>query len=178
MFCIRLHLTEPENKKHRPQLHPFLWPSSTQLNSCPTTWYSTWDMSPSVPCPVSRCNTISDIKDKENWSCPTTSSGHHQEEESPLIHFLNVICISYEDQEFPCWVSAKNRSKASSPVSRSAESSPSQPKTEGPRQKLMLWSSAEQMDGDTLEQIIWWDSAISNTGGLWGIFQPYCSMNL
>ena len=34
------------------------------------------------------------------------------------------------------------RTKAGSPVSHSAESSPSPPRTEGPRQKLMLWSSA------------------------------------
>lgn len=77
---------------------PSLWPSSTQPNPNSAS-PGTWDTFPSVPCPVSKHCTISDVKDKGNWSSPSTSPEHHREEESSLIRFLYAIYVGCEYQE-------------------------------------------------------------------------------
>lgn len=71
----------------------------TQPKFCLPRWYSTWDTFPSILCPVSKHCTISDIKDKDNWSSPSTSPEHHREEESSLIHFLYATYVGCEYQE-------------------------------------------------------------------------------
>lgn len=138
---------QPENKKHRPQLQPFKWPSSTQLNFCPTRWYSTWDTFPSVPCLHHlRRQERTQLKQPILISWAPWSGGELSNTLS--VRYLCRLWILGVWSEVSALRKCQNtnnlcaRGKAGSPISCSAESSPSPPRTEGPRQKLMLWSSA------------------------------------
>lgn len=92
---------QPENKKHKPQLQPFKWPSSTQPNSTSAppgdTAHGTCFLA--VPCPVSKRSTISDTKDEDKWSSPFSSPEHRREEDNSPMHLLYTIFVGCECQE-------------------------------------------------------------------------------
>lgn len=118
-------------------------PNATQL--LPHRWCSTWDMFPSVPCPVSQCSIISDSKEEDSWSSPSSHPARCWGELSDTLRCALYVACEYQEPGLESLHSASAKiqiicaqgAKQGSPIPR-----PRLPKTEGPRQRLTLWSSA------------------------------------
>ena len=114
-------------------------PNPTQLLLHQMTKHA--NIFPISPCPVSKCSTISDIKEENNWRSPPAAPGYHI---LPICSLCRLwIAGAWPGVPALCKCEKANnksaQSKRGSRIPRSAELCA---RTEGPRQKLLLWSSA------------------------------------